>query len=253
MTWLGHSTVFLETAGQQILTDPVLRAGIGPVRRRPRPVDVDLAAVDAVLISHFHHDHLDLPSLRQLPRSATLIVPRGGGPVVRSVGFAEVLEFDAGDSVRIGGVDIKAVPALHSGRRMPFGPVGPPLGYMIRGDAEHLLRRRHGPLPGDARHRAEHGSRDPARGRLGAHAPWRPHGPDPGSRLAQAPPPAARGGGPLGNAVAGRPRQVPAGALRGAGPRVPRRSATGRPRGRGRCRSTPASRSTSPCSPRRRG
>ena len=135
MTWLGHSTVFIETAGQQILTDPVLRAGIGPIRRRPRPVDVDLAAVDAVLISHFHHDHLDVPSLRQLPRSATLIVPRGGGPVVRSVGFAEVLEFDPGDAVRIGGIDIRAVPALHSGKRMPFGPVGPALGFMIRSDA----------------------------------------------------------------------------------------------------------------------
>ena len=55
--------------------------------------------------------------------------------MVRSVGFAEVLEFDVGDSVRIGGIDIRAVPALHSGRRMPFGPVGPPLGYMIRSDA----------------------------------------------------------------------------------------------------------------------
>ena len=64
-----------------------------------------------------------------------MIVPRGGGPVVRSVGFAEVLEFDPGDAVRIGGVDIRAVPALHSGKRMPFGPTGPPLGYMIRGDA----------------------------------------------------------------------------------------------------------------------
>jgi L-ascorbate metabolism protein UlaG (beta-lactamase superfamily) len=135
MTWLGHSTVFLETAGQQLLTDPVLRAGIGPVRRRQRQVDVDLGAVDAVLISHLHHDHLDRPSLRRLPRSAKLIVPRGGGRVVRSEGFAEVIEVDAGDSFQVGGIDIEAVPALHAGRRMPFGPTAPALGYMIRSDA----------------------------------------------------------------------------------------------------------------------
>ena len=61
LTWLGHSTVLLETGGLRILTDPVLRAGIGPVRRRPELADVDLSAVDAVLISHLHHDHLDLP------------------------------------------------------------------------------------------------------------------------------------------------------------------------------------------------
>jgi L-ascorbate metabolism protein UlaG (beta-lactamase superfamily) len=135
MTWLGHSTVFLESAGQQILTDPMLRAGIGPVRRRPRPVDVDLTAVDAVLISHLHHDHLDRPSLRQLPRTARLVVPRGGGRVVRSLGFAEAVEVDAGDSFRLGDVEIEVVPALPAGRRMPFGPTGATLGYVIRGDS----------------------------------------------------------------------------------------------------------------------
>src|SRR5512145_3311829 len=98
LTWLGHSTVFLEAGGQQILTDPVLRTWLGPVRRRRPPPDVDLAAVDAILISHLHHDHLDRPSLRLLPRSAKLVVPKGAARVVRSEGFAQVLEVDAGDT-----------------------------------------------------------------------------------------------------------------------------------------------------------
>lgn len=136
MTWLGHSTVFLEAAGQQLLTDPMLRAGIGPVRRRPRPVNVDLDAVDAILISHLHHDHLDRPSLRRLPRSAKLVLPRGGGRVVRGEGFADVIEVVAGDTVRVGDVSVEAVPALHAARRMPFGPTAPPLGYMLRGDTD---------------------------------------------------------------------------------------------------------------------
>jgi L-ascorbate metabolism protein UlaG (beta-lactamase superfamily) len=135
MTWLGHSTVFLEAGGQQILTDPVLRTWLGPVRRRRPPVSVDLGAVDAILISHLHHDHLDRPSLRLLPRTAKLVVPRGAAQVVRREGFAEVVEMDAEDTLDVNGVEIRAVHALHAGRRQPFGPTAIALGYVIRAES----------------------------------------------------------------------------------------------------------------------
>jgi L-ascorbate metabolism protein UlaG (beta-lactamase superfamily) len=135
LTWLGHSTVFLEAGGQQILTDPILRNWLGPVRRRRPPINVDLGAVDAILISHLHHDHLDRPSLRLLPRTAKLVVPKGAARVVRSEGFEHVIEIDAEETLDVGGVEIKAVHALHAGRRQPFGPTAVALGYLIRAES----------------------------------------------------------------------------------------------------------------------
>lgn len=52
VTWLGHSTVLLETSGLQVLTDPFLEQRIGPVRRRAAGVDLDLSDIDVVVISH---------------------------------------------------------------------------------------------------------------------------------------------------------------------------------------------------------
>jgi L-ascorbate metabolism protein UlaG (beta-lactamase superfamily) len=132
--WLGHSTVVLETGGLRLLTDPVLRAGIVPIRRRPELVDHDLDAIDAVLISHLHHDHLDLPSMRLLPPGVRVIVPAGASRLLRSSGFADVTELGVGDSTSLGDTVIQAVHARHNGRRIPFGPSAPALGFVIEGD-----------------------------------------------------------------------------------------------------------------------
>ncbi|HTZ62599.1 MAG TPA: MBL fold metallo-hydrolase, partial [Solirubrobacteraceae bacterium] len=61
ITWAGHSTVRIELDGVRVLTDPVLRARVGPLRRFAAPVrgGVD-EAIDAVLISHLHADHAHL-------------------------------------------------------------------------------------------------------------------------------------------------------------------------------------------------
>jgi L-ascorbate metabolism protein UlaG (beta-lactamase superfamily) len=92
-----------------------------------------VAGVDAVLISHLHWDHLDVPSLRDLGRRTNLIVPKGSGAWMRQVGFEHVQEIAAGESVDVGGVEVAAVEALHSGFRPPLGPTAPAIGFVIRG------------------------------------------------------------------------------------------------------------------------
>jgi L-ascorbate metabolism protein UlaG (beta-lactamase superfamily) len=135
--WLGHSTVALEVGGVRLLTDPVLGPRIGPLHRRVGPLESVIEHPDAILISHLHHDHLDLGSLSLLPRASVIVVPAGGGGLVRSHGFRQVIEVRAGHSVGIGSATITAVPARHSGRRTPFGPSAPALGYVI--DGEHRI------------------------------------------------------------------------------------------------------------------
>ncbi len=74
-TFVNHSTVLLQTNGFNLLTDPIWSDRCGPVGwagpRRAHPPGIrfeDLPSIHAVLISHNHYDHLDLPTLRRLAR-----------------------------------------------------------------------------------------------------------------------------------------------------------------------------------------
>jgi L-ascorbate metabolism protein UlaG (beta-lactamase superfamily) len=133
ITWLGHSTVLIELGGVRLLTDPVLRSRIFHLRRagarpaRPR-------SVDAVLLSHPHYDHLDLPSLRALEPRPRLLCPTGAGPLLAKAGFPELDELLPGASVALQGVHVQATPAEHGGSRRPGGPVVQPLGFLVRGE-----------------------------------------------------------------------------------------------------------------------
>jgi L-ascorbate metabolism protein UlaG (beta-lactamase superfamily) len=134
VTWLGHATVLLELDGVRLLTDPVLGKRVGPLVRIARPAGArDLEHVDAVLLSHLHADHLDLTSLRRLPRGVAVLVPRGAGTWLRRAGLEEVHELAAGEALRVGPVRVLATPARHDGHRPPFGPSAQPLGYVITG------------------------------------------------------------------------------------------------------------------------
>jgi L-ascorbate metabolism protein UlaG (beta-lactamase superfamily) len=134
LDFLGHSAVVVDLDGVRIVTDPVTRGRVGPLRRvEPVPARDRLRDVDAILISHLHWDHLDVPSLRDIGRSVQLVVPAGSGAWVRAAGFTNVREVDVGDAFDVGGVTVRVVFALHSGFRPPFGPTAPPLGFIIRG------------------------------------------------------------------------------------------------------------------------
>ena len=122
--------MLIEHGGVRILTDPVLRARVAHLRRHGAPPHVP-RGVDAVLISHLHHDHLDLPSLRRLQGRPRLVAPRGSGKLLRRAGF-EVEELEPGEGTEVRGLRIEAVPAVHSSLRWPLrGPRAEPLGFVI--------------------------------------------------------------------------------------------------------------------------
>jgi L-ascorbate metabolism protein UlaG (beta-lactamase superfamily) len=139
LTWLGHSTALLEVAGRRLLTDPLLRGRVAHLRRLSPPPEPP-PDVNAVLISHAHHDHLDPSSLRLLGRSTPIVVPRGATGLLRRRGFRDLIELEAGEEAELGGVRIRATPAVHRAARGPFGARSPALGYLIArtpGDEDH--------------------------------------------------------------------------------------------------------------------
>jgi L-ascorbate metabolism protein UlaG (beta-lactamase superfamily) len=133
IVFLGHATVVIEVDGVRLLTDPLLRSRVAHLRRQvPRVEQGAIAGVDAVLISHLHHDHLDLASLRLLGRDTPLIVPVGAGAWLRSRHFASVTELAVGEVTSVGALELAAVEARHDGRRAG-GPRAETLGFLARG------------------------------------------------------------------------------------------------------------------------
>lgn len=133
LTFLGHATVLIELDGVRILTDPVLRHRVGPLRRSgPTPDIAELGAVDGIVISHGHPDHFDRASLRIVPGDPLLVVPRGLGTTARKTGHL-VREVAVNDRLDIGGVRVIPVPARHG--RWPIHPGVQPIGYLIQGSA----------------------------------------------------------------------------------------------------------------------
>ncbi len=132
VTFVGHATVAIEVAGTTILTDPVLTARLKHLRRvGASAADFDTSRVDVVAISHQHHDHLHLASLKLLPRSAHVVVPRGLGARTARLGFEQVSEVVVGESVAHGAVTITAVPADHDDHRHPGTARVQPIGYLF--------------------------------------------------------------------------------------------------------------------------
>ncbi len=134
LTFVGHASTVIDLDGVRLLTDPVMRPRIAHLKRQVASADLLAARLpDAVLISHQHFDHLDLPTLRHLGRDTRLIVSPGSGALLRKKGFRQVEELAVGDSVAVGRVRVTAVPAEHDGRRWPFGNLGEAVGFLVEG------------------------------------------------------------------------------------------------------------------------
>lgn len=131
--WLGHATVVVDLDGVRLLTDPLLRRHAGLLRRvSPMPHPADWAETDAVLLSHLHHDHADLPSLRLLEGVPVL----GSEPVARWLRGKELSGRGLGDDwapvTDTSPVEVRLVEADHHSRPMPHRP-DDAHGFLLRG------------------------------------------------------------------------------------------------------------------------
>ncbi|MFI2294259.1 MBL fold metallo-hydrolase [Isoptericola sp. NPDC019571] len=167
VTWLGHSTVVLDVprAGggtARLVTDPLLRRHAGLLRRRGDRPDADAwRGADAALLSHLHHDHAELGSLRLLGDVPVLTAPANArwlrGKGLRGVGLDlppaaghppghDVAHHGShralqhapqhapqhGDWHDVAGVQVRLTAAVHGDRPMPHRP-NAASGHLVRG------------------------------------------------------------------------------------------------------------------------
>ena len=128
VTFIGHASFFVQIGGQNVLIDPNFARWLFVLKRLRQPgVRVqDLPAIDLVLITHAHFDHLHRRSLRAIVQQTrkqrrtppTVIVPHHVFDLVSDLGFREVIELDWWNSVRRDEVTITHVPSRHWGARI---------------------------------------------------------------------------------------------------------------------------------------
>ena len=148
ITFIGHSSFFIQIGGRRVLIDPVFAERLIALRRLRRPgVKIkDLPAIDMVLLSHAHMDHLNRPSLRRIVahnnkvsgRAPIAVVPWGVEDLVSDLGFSRVVTLEWWQTKSIGGLELTMTPCKHWGARFfkdthrGFG------GYVIRGGGHNL-------------------------------------------------------------------------------------------------------------------
>jgi L-ascorbate metabolism protein UlaG (beta-lactamase superfamily) len=138
LAWLGHATADVRLGPTRILTDPVLRDAFAHLVRYAGVNAPEPGKVDAVLVSHLHHDHLDVPSLRRFGPDTAVVVPFGAGRFAARALGREVTELRRDDSLRVGTATVTAVPAVHQPSRWPGLVRAEPLGYVID-DGAHVV------------------------------------------------------------------------------------------------------------------
>lgn len=153
LSWLGHATTLLNVFGVRLILDPVFSARVGPVawlgnigpKRFIAPALglEDLPPVELIVLSHAHYDHLDVRTLRQLPKTATVVTAPDTSDLLEGMGFAHVQELAWNERFLYkngaGELEIQAVQVRHWGQRLPDKKVRGFNGYILRREGRSVL------------------------------------------------------------------------------------------------------------------
>jgi L-ascorbate metabolism protein UlaG (beta-lactamase superfamily) len=128
VTFIGHSSFLLQIGGRKVLVDPVFATRLVVLRRQRRPglLVEELPAIDVVLLTHAHMDHLNMASLRRVIRSTRrltgrtpeVVVPKGVEDLVATLGFSRVHRLAWWEEVEVRGLNVTMTPCRHWGARM---------------------------------------------------------------------------------------------------------------------------------------
>jgi L-ascorbate metabolism protein UlaG (beta-lactamase superfamily) len=128
VTFIGHSSFFVQIGGKNVMIDPNFARWLFVLKRLRRPgLRVrDLPAIDLVLISHAHFDHLHRSSLRAIVHNnlrirgtaPAIIIPTHVTDLISDLGFSEIIELDWWKSSQHGALAVTHVPSRHWGARI---------------------------------------------------------------------------------------------------------------------------------------
>ena len=128
VTFIGHASFFVQIGGRSVVIDPNFARWLFVLKRLRRPGlrIADLPAIDVVLVTHAHFDHLHRPSLRAIVhhtrrltgRAPTLVIPHHVFDLVSDLGFDQIIELDWWNHYRHEGLTVTHVPSRHWGARI---------------------------------------------------------------------------------------------------------------------------------------
>jgi L-ascorbate metabolism protein UlaG (beta-lactamase superfamily) len=151
IAYLGHATMLMNYFGVRVLSDPSFfdKVGlsfdsiftIGPKRHTAPPLAPSaVGPLDVLVITHAHMDHLDVPSLKKLPKNIVVVACDQCSKIIAPLGFKDVRELRWGESTEVRGLKVTAMGANHWGKRWP--PYGRNYGfnsYVLEKDGHRML------------------------------------------------------------------------------------------------------------------
>lgn len=123
VTYIGHATLLLELGGARFLTDPNFDSKLGRILPRVSPPGIALErlpALDAILLTHAHADHLSFDSIERLPRTIPLFAPPVVAKWLRRLGYGHAIDLAPGETVSVANVTVHAASATHRGNRYGY-------------------------------------------------------------------------------------------------------------------------------------